>query len=144
MQPCPLPSRGLQGFAGNRGMPSLGCLRGHLSHPLGVVPSFLVCGEHPGHCRSRQEDRLGNPLAPPERGGGWGVRSMFQVGKSGATRSASERLECGWVAGGGGGERLGPAFGPLIRTPATLQAPRPLGFTFHFCSSSMVINGYCS
>lgn len=69
---------------------------------------------------------------------------MFQVGKSGATRSASEGLECGWVAGGGGGERLGPAFGPLIRTPATLQAPRPLGFTFHFCSSSMVINGYCS
>lgn len=69
---------------------------------------------------------------------------MFQVGKSGATGSASEGLECEWEAGGGGGERLGLAFGPLIHTPATLQAPRPLGFTFHFCSSSMVINGYCS
>lgn len=28
--------------------------------------------------------------------------------------------------------------------PTTLQAPRPLGFTFHFCSNSMPVNGHCS
>lgn len=44
--------------------------------------------------------------------------------------------------GGGGGQKLSPDFRPPI--PTALQAPKPLGFTFHFCSSSMAINGHCS
>lgn len=104
---------GLQGFAGNRGMPSLGCLRGHLSHPLGVVPSFLVCGEHPGHCRSRQEDCLGNPLAPPERGG-W-VGGSINV-PSGKVRCHQECLRRTGVRVGGRRRGWGEA-GSSLRSP---------------------------
>lgn len=31
-----------------------------------------------------------------------------------------------------------------LPTPTALQAPWPLGFVVHFCSSSMAVNSHCS
>lgn len=144
MQPCPLPSWGLAGLRREQGDTQFGVLGAVFKPSPGCSSRFPGVWCVLGTAGVDRSIIWATPRPHQSVAGGWGVQAMFQVGKSGATRSASLGLECGWVAGGGGGERLGPAFCPFVCTPTTLQAPRPLGFTFHFCSSSMVINGYCS
>ena len=144
MKPCPLPSWGLAGLYREQGDAQFGVLGAAFKPSPGYSSQFPGVWCVLGPAGVDRNIIWATPRPHQSVAGGWGVQAMFQVGKSGATRSASPGLECRWVAGGGGGERLGPAFCPLVCTPATLQAPRPLGFMFHFCSSSMVINGYCS
>lgn len=105
-------------------MPSLGCWRA-FKPSLGVAPGFLVRGEHQGTAGVGRRIVWATPRPHQSVGGGWGIQSMFQVGKSGATGSASEGLECEWEAGGGGERLVWPSV--PSSTPRNPQAPRPLG-----------------
>lgn len=129
----PTPSRGLQGFTGNRGYPMQGAGGCFRLSPGGRSPSSW-CAVCPGHGWAGREGGLGGPPKPHEslRGGG---QAVSQTEKSPATESASKR--CRWLMGGSGGKRLS-------HPPKLSRLPRPLGFMFHFCSSSMAINGHCS
>lgn len=132
--PCPLPSRGSRGLGG--------CFK--VSHDCCSWPSCHG-DKCPRHCWDGWEGGPCSHLVPHEtlRGGvKWCSKRKSQWPL--AVPGVGEQR----VHGGDGrwwGEALPrPLSSKSLPTPIPLQAPRPLGFTFHFCSSSMVVSGHCS
>lgn len=103
-------------------------------------PIFLVCGECPGHCWGGKE---GGPGSCSESHESVSVRvKQCSKWKSQLTPEVPQRDRgAGGDGRGLGGQTSVPHAHP---TPTILQSPRPLRFTFHFCSSSMDVNGHCS
>lgn len=138
------PQQGLQGVGGPPRAASRLLLRACMC-VVSVQSTAGLCGRMACAALSPTTHPLQKEPLETLKGGG---QVVFQMEEAAATGSAPGGWGRGGMQGGDGrwwGEALPRLLSPSsVPTPTPLQAPRSLGFAFHFCSSSMVVNGHCS